>query len=126
MKTKMCNVVIRDGYVYSLDEVNLECIELATGKPQWKKRRSPSFGHGQVLLVGEHLLVTTEEGEVVLVAVDPEEYRELGSFAAVEGVTWNNPTLVGPLLLVRNAEWAACFELLLVTRAGSPAANLPD
>lgn len=111
MKTKMCNVVIRDGFVYGLDDVNLQCIELATGKAQWKKRRQPSFGHGQVLLVGEHLLVLTEEGEVVLVAADPDEYRELGQFAAIEGVTWNNPTLIGSRLLVRNAEWAACFEL---------------
>lgn len=113
MKTKMCNIVVRDGYVYSLDETNLECIELATGQPKWRKRRQPSFGHGQVLLVGDHLLVLSEEGEVILVAVDPEEYRELGQFQALEGVTWNNPTLVGPLLLVRNAEWVACFELPL-------------
>jgi outer membrane protein assembly factor BamB len=113
MKTKMCNVVVRDGCVYGLDEVNLECIELDTGKLKWKKRRSPSFGHGQVLLIGRHLLVTTEEGEVILAAADPEEYRELGQFEALEGVTWNNPTLIGPLLLVRNAEWAACFELPL-------------
>jgi hypothetical protein len=109
----MCNVIIRDGYVYSLDEVNLECVELDTGNLQWKKRRQSSFGHGQVLLVGEHLLVLTEEGEVILSAADPEEYREWGQFQALEGVTWNNPTLVGSLLLLRNAEWAACFELPL-------------
>ncbi len=113
MKTKMCNVVIRDGFVYGLDDVNLQCIELATGKKRWKKRRQPSFGHGQVLLVGAHLLVLSEEGEVVLAAVDPQEYRELAHFSALEGVTWNNPTLVGSRLLIRNAEWAACFELPL-------------
>jgi outer membrane protein assembly factor BamB len=113
MKTKMCNVVIRDGFVYGLDDVNLQCIELATGKRRWKKRRQPSFGHGQVLLVGAHLLVLSEEGEVILAAVDPHEYRELAHFSALEGVTWNNPTLVGSRLLVRNAEWAACFELPL-------------
>lgn len=113
MKTKMCNVVIRDGFVYGLDDVNLQCIELATGKRRWKKRRQPSFGHGQVLLVGEHLLVLSEEGEVILAAVDPQEYRELAHFSALEGVTWNSPTLVGSRLLIRNAEWAACFELPL-------------
>ena len=111
MKTKMCNVVIRDGYVYGLDDVSLSCIELSSGKKKWKKRRRPSFGHGQILLAGSHLVVTTEEGEVVLVAVDPEEYQELGSFQAIDGVTWNNPTLVDSKLVVRNAEWAACFKL---------------
>ncbi len=124
MKTKMCNVAIRDGFVYGLDEVNLQCIELATGDSMWKKRRRPSFGHGQILLVGTHLLILTEEGEVVLAAVDSEKYRELGSFQALEGVTWNNPTLVGSRLLVRNAEWAACFELPLLTE-GPLAVDLP-
>jgi hypothetical protein len=50
---------------------------------------------------------------VILAAVDPQEYRELAHFSALEGVTWNNPTLVGSRLLIRNAEWAACFELPL-------------
>jgi hypothetical protein len=37
---------------------------------------------------------------------------------AIEGVTWNNPALAGPLLLVRNAEQAACFELPLRSEGG--------
>ena len=115
MKTKMGNVVLRDGYVYGLDGVNLGCVELATGKKRWVKRRRPGFGHGQVLLAGEHILVLTENGEVVLVDVNSDEYTERGSFPALEGVTWNNPTLVGSRLLVRNAEWAACYELPLLS-----------
>ena len=114
MKTKMGNVVLRDGHVFGLNEVNLMCIELNTGKKKWIKRRRPSFGHGQILLTGEHILVLTEEGEVVLVAADTKEYQELASFPAIEGVTWNNPTLTGSKLLVRNAEWAACYELPLL------------
>lgn len=114
MKTKMGNVVLRDGYVYGLNEVNLMCIELETGKKKWIKRRSPSLGHGQLMLVGDKLLILSEEGEVVLVAADPKGYEELASFPAIEGITWNNPTLTGPRFLVRNAEWAACFELPVV------------
>ncbi|MCA9238498.1 MAG: PQQ-like beta-propeller repeat protein [Planctomycetales bacterium] len=111
LKTKFCNVVVHDGFVYALDDANLQCVQLASGKQAWKKRRRPRFGHGQLLLVGDRLLVLTEEGEVVLVATDPKKYEELASLPAIEGVTWNNPTLVGDRLLVRNAEWAACFQL---------------
>jgi outer membrane protein assembly factor BamB len=120
MKTKMGNVLVRDGFVYGLDDVFLQCIDLETGRSRWKKRRSPSFGHGQVLLVGQHILTLTEQGEVVLVEVNPKKYVELASMPAIEGVTWNNPTLVGSRLLVRNAVEAACFELPLAAEPPAP------
>ena len=115
MKTKMGNVLIRDNYVYGLDDVNLECIELETGKKRWKKRRSPKFGHGQVMLIGDVILVLTEHGELVLVEVSPEEYRELASMQMLDDdqITWNNPAFAPPYLLVRNAEEAVCYELPL-------------
>mgnify|MGYP001975519773 CR=1 FL=1 len=87
MKTKMCNVVIRDGYVYGLDDINLQCIELATGKKRWKKRRTPKFGHGQIMLIGDVILLLTEHGEVVLVEPSPEKYQELASFQALSWIS---------------------------------------
>jgi outer membrane protein assembly factor BamB len=111
LKTKMGNVVIRDGFVYGINDIYLQCVELKSGHVAWVKRRSPTFGHGQILLVGEALLVLSESGEVILVKASPDNYRELASMQAIEGVTWNNPALSGNLLLVRNADEAACFEL---------------
>ncbi len=116
MKTKLSNVVIRDGFVYGLDDELLSCIELKTGKRRWKKRRGPKIGYGQVMLVGKVLLVLSEQGELVLVEASPKKYRELASRQMLEGVTWNNPALAGKYLLVRNAEEAACYELPLVSR----------
>lgn len=116
MKTKMGNVVVRDGYVYGIDDVNLQCVELETGKKMWKKRRRPKFGHGQIMLIGDALLVLTEFGEVVLIDVLPDKYRELASmrvFADTQ-ITWNNPAFAPPYLLVRNAEEVACYELPIV------------
>lgn len=111
MKTKFTNVVVHQGHVYGLSDGTLECIELATGKRRWKKGR---YGHGQILGVGELLIVSSEAGDVSLVELTPEEYRELARMAAIEGKTWNNPALYGRYLLVRNGEQAACFELPVV------------
>lgn len=113
MKTKMGNVVIRDGHVYGIDDVNLQCIELETGKKKWKKRRRPKFGHGQIMLVGKTILILSEGGEVILVDATPEKYRELTSMRVFDDsqITWNNPAFAPPYLLVRNAEEAACYEL---------------
>jgi hypothetical protein len=108
--------VIRDGFVYGLDDVLLSCIELETGKLKWKKRRDPEFGYGQIMLIGDVILVLSESGEVVLVEASPEEYRELASMQALadSNVTWNNPVFASPYLLVRNAREAACYELPVV------------
>ena len=54
-----------------------------------------------------------ETGEVVLVGCSPDKLVERARLAALDGQTWNNPTLVGDKLLVRNAEEAACYELPL-------------
>jgi len=113
MKTKMGNVLVHGGYVYGIDDVNLQCIELATGKKQWKKRRRPKFGHGQIMLVGDTLLILTELGELVLAEATPDKYRELASLQMLDAdqITWNNPAFAPPYLLVRNAEEAVCYEL---------------
>ena len=108
LKTKFTNVVIMDGYVYGLSDGILECVALETGKRAWKRGR---YGHGQILGVDDLLLVQAESGEVSLVEATPEAHRELATFPAIDGKTWNNLCLYGPRLLVRNAEEAACYEL---------------
>jgi outer membrane protein assembly factor BamB len=115
MKTKFCNVVLRGGHVYGLDDVLLECIEWKTGRVKWKARRKPVFGHGQLLLVGDVLLVISEQGEVALVEASPERFHELARFQALDpsDVTWNTPAFAPPYLLIRNAREAACFRLPL-------------
>ncbi|WP_442485252.1 outer membrane protein assembly factor BamB family protein [Aeoliella sp. SH292] len=114
LKTKLSNLVIRDGHAYGLDHTFLSCVEIESGRVKWKKRRSPDFGHGQVLLVGDKLLVTTESGEGVLVECTPKKYVELAAMPMLdEGVCWNNPALSGPLLLVRSDRQAACYRLPL-------------
>jgi outer membrane protein assembly factor BamB len=113
LRTKMSNVLVHSGCVYAIDDIDLVCVELATGKRKWKSRRRPVVGNGQIMLVGDSIVVLSESGEVILVEANPKKYRELGSFQAIEGVTWNTAALSRDTLLVRNAEEAACFRLPL-------------
>jgi outer membrane protein assembly factor BamB len=115
MKTKLCNVVVRDGFIYGLDDVLLQCIEADTGAVRWKKRRNPEFGHGQIMLIGDVILVLSESGELALVEPSPERYSELAGIQVLDdaNITWNNPAFAPPYLLVRNAREAACYRLPL-------------
>jgi outer membrane protein assembly factor BamB len=120
MRTKLSNVVIRDGYAYGISDIDLECIDLATGQRKWKSRRRPAPENGQILLAGKHIVIAGETGEVVIVEATPQKYLEVGSFQALDsGVAWNNPALSGNILLVRNAEQAAAYELPLRTTAAT-------
>jgi hypothetical protein len=70
MKNKFSGSVLHDGYIYGLDEAILACIDAGTGELKWKGGR---YGYGQLLLAGGNLVVTTETGDIVLVAATPEE-----------------------------------------------------
>ena len=102
--------MVHQGYIYGFDVGVFTCIDLATGKPQWKQGR---YGKGQVLLVADSgsLIVVTESGEVKLLEANPEKFREMGSLSAMDGKTWTHPVLVGSRLFVRNAEEAVGYEL---------------
>lgn len=108
MKAKFTNLVEHDGYVYGLDDGIMVCLDPATGERCWKKGR---YGHGQMILAEDLLLVTTEKGEVLLIEPNSEELRKLGSMAPFEGKTWNPPALAGSLLLLRTDTEAVLFEL---------------
>jgi outer membrane protein assembly factor BamB len=111
LETKFTNVTVINGHIYGLSNGYLECVELATGRKTWKKSRKANYGHGQVLGVGDLILVQAEDGRVALVEANPREHVELGSIQALSDKTWNNLCLYGHKLLVRNAVEAACYEL---------------
>jgi outer membrane protein assembly factor BamB len=108
LKNKFNSSVLHQGYVYGLDESILACLDPKTGDLKWKGGR---YGYGQILLAGDYLVITTEQGELVLVRATPESHQEMARFQAIEGKTWNIPAIDGGLLLVRNAEEMACFRL---------------
>lgn len=110
LKASYANPIVYQGKIYGLDEGILVCLDLETGKRQWKKGR---HGHGQMLLAGDLLVILSEQGQLVLVEATPEEYRELGSIPAIEGRTWNNPTLVDGVIYVRNHLEMAAYKLPL-------------
>ncbi len=110
LKAKFANFILRGDYAYGLDDGVLTCIDSATGERVWKKGR---YGHGQLLLAGDLLLVQAEGGELHLLEAQPEAHKSLASVPALSGKSWNTFALAGNLLLMRNHKEAVCLELPL-------------
>lgn len=108
MKNRFTTSLLHRGHLYGLDESILACIDAATGELKWKGGR---YGYGQVVLAGDHLIVLTEDGDVVLVKATPERHQELARFSAIEGKTWNHPIIADGRLLVRNLREMAAFDI---------------
>ena len=108
MKNEFSTSVHHEGFIYGLDQGILACIDTASGELKWKGGR---YGNGQTLLASGHLVITTDDGEVVLVRATPDGHQELARVPAIEGRTWNNPALADGFLLVRNAAQMAAFDL---------------
>ncbi|OHB66221.1 MAG: hypothetical protein A2Y76_15450 [Planctomycetes bacterium RBG_13_60_9] len=107
--TKFSVAVVHGGYAYGLDNGVLVCIDLADGKYKWK---GGYYGHGQILLADDLLVIVAEDGEVAFGKASPAAFSELYRVKALNSKTWNNPALAGPFLLVRNDREAVCYELL--------------
>ncbi|MBM3845495.1 MAG: hypothetical protein FJ405_04300 [Verrucomicrobia bacterium] len=107
-RSKFSNPVELGGFLYGLDDGVLACQELEEGELKWKGER---YGHGQVLLAGDYLIVNAEDGRVLLLMPSPREPTLIGSFQALSGKCWNPPALAGRFYLVRHETEAACFQL---------------
>jgi outer membrane protein assembly factor BamB len=108
MKNQFTSSVHHEGFIYGLDEGILACIDATSGERRWKAGR---YGDGQVLLASGHLIVTTDTGDLVLVRAAPDGHQELARSPALTGRTWNHPAMADGILLLRNSNEMAAFDL---------------
>jgi len=108
MRCKFTSPVAAKGFLYGLDEGILVCLDQDSGTRRWKGGR---YGHGQLLLADDLLLILSESGSLVLVEANPEAPRELGRLPVFDHKTWNCPALAGGRAFLRNDREMACYEL---------------
>lgn len=112
MKTDFAELIAHKGSIYGIDGSMFSCIDLKTGTRQWKDGR---YGKGEAVLIesSDQILISAEDGRVALLQADPAAHKELTSFRALKGKTWNHPVLIGDKLILRNGSEAACYQLPL-------------
>ena len=102
--------MVRVGeHLFGLDSGRLVCLNLAEGAIRWKEG---DYGSGQLLLVGDKLLIVSETGgKLTCVSAKPDEYEELWQMDVVKGKTWNHPAIARGRLYLRNATKMVAFDL---------------
>ena len=91
----------------------LKCIDMRTGAVKWS---ADGFGRSGTLLVDNHLLSTTEKGQLVLSQPNTNAYAELGRFLAIPSYSdptnkcWNVPAVADGRVYVRSTAYVAAFD----------------
>ena len=98
LAARFANPVLVGPGIFGLHLGNLVCLDAETGDLFWE---GESFGAGQLLAVGDRLLVISDEGEIALVAAETTAYKELGRFRVFANKTWTTPALAGNELFLR-------------------------
>lgn len=108
LRSKFATPVYYKGHIYGLDEGILTCLDAATGDMKWRGSR---YGHGQLLLADDLLIILSDAGKLALVEAKPDKFQELGRISALKGRTWNNPAMSDGKLYIRNERQMACYDL---------------
>jgi len=87
----------------------LMCLNPKTGKPVWKKK---GFEKGGIILVdGTIIALDGKGGNLIMAALTPKGYKELGRIKPLGGQSWTAPILADGKLLVRNRKALVCLDL---------------
>ena len=97
--------ILLEGRLYGFDNIgsagavtHLACIDAATGERKWQQLR---FGKGNMIAADGKLWITTMDGDLVIVRVNPEGFEELDR-AALFTSTRQAPALSDGVLYLRT------------------------
>lgn len=105
--------VFLNGHLYGFNGrqesgQTLRGIDLDTGKVNWD---SPEVPGGTVILVGDKLLVVTEQGELWLVRATPEKFDQLSAVQILRAGHRSHAAYADGMLYARDAEKMVALKL---------------
>ncbi|MGC3966987.1 MAG: PQQ-like beta-propeller repeat protein [Pirellulales bacterium] len=109
MSSYLSSVVADDRHVFGMnDGGEWNCADLRDGKLLWR-----GGNHGYYctpIWADDRLLALNEQGELAVIAADPQGFRQLAMNKLTDEATWTSPAVVGNRLFIRSQSKLLCFE----------------
>lgn len=105
IKNAMNNSVVADGVIYGVDgkqgsrNSRLVAVSLQSGELIWSKE---SFGFGNTIGVGEHILSLSESGELAVSGMKKSSFKEYSRRKILDSTCWTTPVFANQRIYVRN------------------------
>ena len=88
---------------------SFRCIEWATGKVLWDAPKG--LGRATFVLAQGHFIAVGERGDLALVEVSPDAYKEKRKVRVLEYPCWTPPVISDGRLFLRNERTLLCYDL---------------
>jgi outer membrane protein assembly factor BamB len=101
----MSTPVLSEGVVYGLSSKKkgqIVAIDAATGAVKWITE-GRAADHASILLAGNHVLVMTTGGELVVLKRSAVKYEEEKRYTLADNATWAVPAVLPDAIIVRDA-----------------------
>ncbi|NQT21414.1 MAG: PQQ-binding-like beta-propeller repeat protein, partial [Planctomycetes bacterium] len=111
MQAHFNSPIMHKGFIYGTGDPGfLMCLDPKTGKPTWKQE---GFEKGGIIAVdGTIIAVDGKNGTIIMAALDPKGYKELGRIKApLGGKSWTAPIVADGKLIVRNEKAIVCLDI---------------
>ena len=111
LSNHMNNSVLIDGHLYGFDgtahrgrPTEFVCLELATGKEQWRVPPAVGLGCGSVMATADGtLLILSERGELLTAPATTAGFKTTARHQVLGGRCWTVPVLAHGRIYCRNA-----------------------
>ncbi|MEZ6117861.1 MAG: PQQ-binding-like beta-propeller repeat protein [Pirellulaceae bacterium] len=104
----MSTPVMIDGHVYMhLQNGRFACLSLANGERKWTSK--PFGKYASLVACGDKILALVQDGRLLLLAADPEQFTLLGEAKVASEETWAHLAVSGEVLYVRELKALSAY-----------------
>lgn len=109
----MSSPVAEGAFLYGLSnrrKGQFFCLDAKTGVARWTTE-GRAAQNASLVSAGANLLALTNDGDLLVIRRSPERFEEVQRYKVAQTPTWAHPVLIGPQIVIRDADSVAVWSL---------------